>query len=97
MVLQLNGMLGSMKAKGAGPVIVGAMRKGSLGAYYGLRALADLDDPATVPTVLEFLSDANSVVPCSRYHWLAPNATPHASSGKPSNRYTERAVKSWTK
>jgi len=55
-------VLGSMKAKAGGPVIVGAMRKGSLGPYYGLRALADLGDPETVPTVLEFLSDANAVV-----------------------------------
>jgi HEAT repeat protein len=55
-------VLGSMKAQGAGPIIVDAIRKGSLGAYYGLRALADLGDPATVPTVLEFLSDSNTVV-----------------------------------
>jgi len=55
-------VLGSMKAKGAGPVIVDALRKGSVGAYYGLRALADLGDPASVPTVLEFLSDSNAVV-----------------------------------
>jgi HEAT repeat protein len=55
-------VLGSMKAKDAGPVIVAAMRKGSLGPYYGLRALGDLGDPSTVPTVLEFLSDSNAVV-----------------------------------
>jgi HEAT repeat protein len=55
-------VLGAMKAQGAGPTIVDAMRKGSLGPYYGLRALADLGDPATVPTVLEFLSDSNTVV-----------------------------------
>jgi HEAT repeat protein len=55
-------VLGSMRAKGAGPVIVDALRKGSVGAYYGLRALADLGDPTTVPTVLEFLSDSNAVV-----------------------------------
>jgi HEAT repeat protein len=55
-------VLGSMKAQGAGPIIVDAMRKGSLGPYFGLRALADLGDPATVPTVLEYLSDSNTVV-----------------------------------
>jgi HEAT repeat protein len=55
-------VLGAMRAKGAGPVIVEAMRKGSVGPYYGLRALSDLGDAATVPTVLEFLSDSNAVV-----------------------------------
>jgi hypothetical protein len=36
-------------------VIVDALRK-VRSAHYGLRALADLGDPTTVPTVLEFLS-----------------------------------------
>ncbi|HEX9294427.1 MAG TPA: HEAT repeat domain-containing protein [Polyangiaceae bacterium] len=55
-------VLGSMKAKGAGSAIMQAMRKGTLGAYAGLRALTELGDPATVPTVLELLSDSNPVV-----------------------------------
>jgi HEAT repeat protein len=55
-------VLGAMQAKGSGQAIVVAMRKGSLGSYYGLRALADLGDSATVPTVLEFLADSNAVV-----------------------------------
>src|SRR5258708_2268848 len=55
-------VLGAMKAKGSGQAIVTAMRKGALGSYYGLRALADLGDAATVPTVLEFLADSNAVV-----------------------------------
>lgn len=55
-------VLGSMKAPGAGPAIVGAMHKGSLVPYAGLRALSLLGDPATLPTVLELLSDTNPVV-----------------------------------
>jgi HEAT repeat protein len=55
-------VLGSMKAAGAGPAIVRAMQKGSLAAYAGLRALSLLGDPATLPTVLELLSDTNQMV-----------------------------------
>ena len=55
-------VLGSMKAAGAGSAIVGAMHKGSLAPYAGLRALSSLGDPATLPIVLELLSDANQVV-----------------------------------
>jgi HEAT repeat protein len=55
-------VLGSMKAPGAGPAIVRAMHKGSLAPYAGLRALALLGDPATLPTVLELLSDSNQAV-----------------------------------
>jgi HEAT repeat protein len=55
-------VLGSMKAKGAGPAIVQAVHKGSLAPYAGLRALALLGDPSTLPTVLELLSDSNQVV-----------------------------------
>jgi HEAT repeat protein len=55
-------VLGSMRAPGAGPAIVEAMRKGSLDAYSGLRALADLGDPSALPAVLELLSDSNAMV-----------------------------------
>ena len=55
-------VLGSMKASGAGSAIVQAMHKGSLAPYAGLRALSLLGDPATLPTVLELLSDTNQVV-----------------------------------
>ncbi|MET0592353.1 MAG: HEAT repeat domain-containing protein, partial [Polyangiaceae bacterium] len=55
-------VLGAMKAPGAGPAIVKAMHKGSLAPYAGLRALALLADPSTLPTVLELLSDSNQVV-----------------------------------
>jgi HEAT repeat protein len=55
-------VLGSMRAPGAAPAIVEAMRKGSLDAYSGLRALTDLGDPAAVPAVLELLSDSNAMV-----------------------------------
>jgi HEAT repeat protein len=55
-------VLGSMKAPGAGPAVVDAMRKGTLDPYSGLRALTDLGDPATVPAVLEMLSDPNAMV-----------------------------------
>jgi HEAT repeat protein len=54
--------LGSMKAPGAGPAIVQAMRKGSLDPYSGLRALAKLGEPSTAPAVLEMLSDSNSMI-----------------------------------
>ena len=55
-------VLGSMKAKGAGPAIVKAIHKGSLAPYSGLRALALLGDPTTLPIVLELLSDSKQVV-----------------------------------
>jgi HEAT repeat protein len=55
-------VLGSMKAAGAGPAIVRAMHNGSLAPYAGLRGLSLLGDPATLPIVLELLSDANQVV-----------------------------------
>jgi HEAT repeat protein len=54
--------LGSLGAREGIEVIVRGMQRGVVPLRHGLRALADLKDPAALPTVLEMLGDADPTV-----------------------------------
>ena len=75
-------VLGAMQENAAAPVIVAALRKGSVGPYAALRALSDLGDPSAVPTVLEFLSDANPMVRRQAVLSVAPLLDPLRHDGR---------------
>jgi HEAT repeat protein len=74
--------LGALKAPGACPLLVDAMRRGSLGAHAGLRALAMLGDPAAVPAVSEMLSDPNGAIRRQAIGSLALLLDPSGKDGR---------------
>ncbi len=74
--------LGEIGSKRAVKAIEGALRRGVVRPRAALRALAKLDDPASLPTVLEHLGDADPFVRRAAIDAAAALLDPHKPDGR---------------
>lgn len=74
--------LGQIRSKRAAKAIEGALRRGVVRPRAALRALAELDDPSSLPTVLEHLADADPFVRRAAIDATAALLDPHKPDGR---------------